>query len=258
MLLVLSPAKNLDYQTPQNGYFHSQPEMLDDAQELIDVCRQLTPAQVGNLMKISDKLADLNVGRYQNWQQPFTLDNAKQAVLAFNGDVYGGLQATDFDQDDLQFAQQHLRILSGLYGLLKPMDLMQPYRLEMGTKLTTPRGKDLYQFWGDSLTDKLNTLLAGQAEQVLLNLASNEYFKAVKASKIQGQVISPVFKDYKNGQYKIISFYAKKARGLMARFVIKSRITQVEQLQAFNSEGYAYQAELSSPQQPVFTRKLAE
>lgn len=255
MLVVVSPAKNLDYESPLVTSEFSQPELLDHAQELIERCRQLSPQQIGSLMKISDKLSGLNADRYAAWNMPFDTDNARQALLAFNGDVYTGLDAQSFSEADFEFAQQHMRILSGLYGLLKPLDLMQAYRLEMGTKLDNNRGKDLYQFWGNIITDKLNQALTEQGDNVLVNLASNEYFKSVKPKQLDAMVITPVFKDKKNGQYKVISFFAKKARGLMARYIIQNQLTQVEQLKQFDSAGYQFSAELSDQQQLVFTRE---
>lgn len=255
MLVVVSPAKNLDYDTPPVTPEFSQPELLDHSQELIERCRKLSPAQIGSLMKISDKLAGLNADRYASWTLPFDQRNAKQAVLAFNGDVYAGLEASTFSEQDFDFAQSHMRILSGLYGLLKPLDLMQAYRLEMGTKLDNKRGKDLYQFWGDTITQKINQALAEQGDNVLVNLASNEYFKSVKPKSLDGMIVTPVFKDKKNGEYKIISFFAKKARGLMARYIIQHRLSEVEQLQQFDSAGYSYNPQLSKPDQPVFTRE---
>lgn len=255
MLVVVSPAKNLDYESPLVTSEFSQPELLDHAQELIERCRQLSPQQIGSLMKISDKLSGLNADRYAAWNMPFDTDNARQALLAFNGDVYTGLDAQSFSEADFEFAQQHMRILSGLYGLLKPLDLMQAYRLEMGTKLDNSRGKDLYQFWGNIITDKLNQALTEQGDNVLVNLASNEYFKSVKPKQLDAMVITPVFKDKKNGQYKVISFFAKKARGLMARYIIQNQLTQVEQLKQFDSAGYQFSAELSDQQQLVFTRE---
>jgi len=254
MLIVISPAKNLDYDTPPTTDIASQPDFLTHSQELIEQLRELSVQDVAELMKLSDKLASLNVARYESFSQPFNADNAKQAVLAFNGDVYTGLDATSLNEQQLQFAQQHLRILSGLYGLLRPLDLMQPYRLEMGTKFANSRGKDLYQFWGNTLTDELNTLLAEQSESVLINLASNEYFKAVKAKNINGRIITPVFKDLKNGQYKIISFYAKKARGLMSRYIIENGLTEVEQLKGFDLGGYQFAQSMSEGDSWVFTR----
>jgi cytoplasmic iron level regulating protein YaaA (DUF328/UPF0246 family) len=255
MLLVVSPAKNLDYDTPASTSVFSMPEMLDDAAELIETCRTLTPADVSSLMSISDKLAGLNVARYESWSIPFTTDNAKQALLAFNGDVYTGLEAASFSDDDFDFAQKHLRILSGLYGLLKPLDLMQPYRLEMGTKLASSRGKNLYEFWGKSITQKLNEAMTTNSDEVLVNLASNEYFKSVVTQSLDNPVLTPIFKDRKNGQYKIISFFAKKARGMMARYVIQNRLTQTEQLQGFDLGGYQYSQNDSDSKQMVFTRE---
>lgn len=255
MLIVISPAKNLDYDTPPTTPEYSQPELLDQAQLLINRCRELSPAETGSLMNISDKLALLNVERYHQWHTPFTPDNAKQAVLAFNGDVYTGLEAESLSSDDLDFAQQHMRILSGLYGLLKPLDLMQAYRLEMGTKLDNERGKDLYQFWGERITQKINEALAAQGDNVLINLASNEYFRSVQKKSLEGEIYTPVFKDKKNGQYKVISFFAKKARGMMARYIIENKLTDVKQLMEFDSGGYQYSDTLSKGNELVFTRE---
>lgn len=254
MLMVISPAKTLDYDTPPATERFTQPQHLDQAQELITILRDFSPQQISQLMKLSDKLAALNVARYGSWTPHFTPENAKQALLAFKGDVYTGLNAEDFSEQDFDFAQCHLRMLSGLYGLLRPLDLMQPYRLEMGTKLQNPRGKDLYAFWGDRISHWLNEALAEQGDNVLLNLASNEYFGAVKRKELNARVIDVDFKDMKNGQYKIISFYAKKARGLMARYVIRERIDNPEQLKGFDSEGYRYCAEDSSPDHLIFLR----
>jgi len=255
MLIVVSPAKNLDYESPLNTQAFSQPELLDDSQELIERCRQLTPADLSSLMSISDKLAGLNAARFGEWSLPFNQDNARPAVLAFNGDVYTGLDAKTFSDNDFDFAQQNLRILSGLYGVLRPLDLMQAYRLEMGTKLDNNRGSNLYQFWGDIVTDKLNETLADESDPVLINLASNEYFKVVKKKKLNAEIITPAFKDWKNGEYKMISFFAKKARGLMARYIIQNQITEVEQLKNFDLDGYGYNEALSTEAVPVFTRK---
>ncbi|TKB47410.1 peroxide stress protein YaaA [Thalassotalea mangrovi] len=255
MLIVVSPAKNLDYESPLTTEHFSQPELLDDSQELIERCRQLTPAELSSLMSISDKLAGLNAARFGEWHLPFTPDNARPAVLAFNGDVYTGLDAKTFSEVDFEFAQQNLRILSGLYGVLKPLDLMQAYRLEMGTKLDNNRGANLYQFWGDIVTNKLNETLAHEDDSVLINLASNEYFKVVKKKKLDATVITPAFKDWKNGEYKMISFFAKKARGLMARYIIQNQLTEVEQLKGFDLDGYQYNEAMSTDATPVFTRK---
>ncbi len=254
MLLVISPAKTLDYETPPVTSRFTQPEFLDHAQELIQQLRELSPAQIAELMHLSDKLAGLNVARYGSWHPDFTPDNAKQALLAFKGDVYTGLNAEDFVEADFDFAQQHLRMLSGLYGLLRPLDLMQPYRLEMGTKLANVRGKDLYAFWGERISGWLNEALAAQGDDILLNLASNEYFSSVKRKTLDARIIDTEFKDLKNGQYKIISFYAKKARGLMARYVIKERLRDPEGLKDFNYQGYRYSAEHSKPDSLVFLR----
>ncbi|MFI8742909.1 peroxide stress protein YaaA [Stutzerimonas zhaodongensis] len=254
MLMVISPAKTLDYDTPPTTERFTQPEHLDHAQALISQLRDMSPQQIGELMHLSDKLAALNVARYGSWDAAFTPGNAKQALLAFKGDVYTGLNANDFSEEDLDFAQRHLRMLSGLYGVLRPLDLMQPYRLEMGTKLANPRGKDLYAFWGERISEWLNEALAAQGDDVLLNLASNEYFGAVKRKALNARVIDVDFKDMKNGQYKIISFYAKKARGLMSRYVIKERIKKPEQLTSFDYDGYRYCPDSSSPDHLVFLR----
>ncbi len=257
MLLVISPAKTLDYETPVAIDAHSMPDYLDDAAGLIEQLRELSPQDISSLMKISDKLGVLNFNRYQDWHRPFTTDNARQAVLAFKGDVYTGLQAGEMSEKDLQWAQQHLRILSGLYGLLRPLDLMQPYRLEMGTKFANKGGENLYQFWGDKITDGLNSALQKQGQGVLVNLASNEYFKAVNTRKLDGEIITPVFKDLKNGSYKIISFYAKKARGLMSRYIIENRIEDREKIKQFDLEGYRFNQAMSSSSDWVFTRDAA-
>ncbi|MCG8518506.1 MAG: peroxide stress protein YaaA [Pseudomonadales bacterium] len=254
MLMVISPAKTLDYDSPLATDRHTQPDFLDDACELIDQLKELEPHQVSNLMHISDKLGQLNAERFRNWQLPFTPDNARQAVLAFKGDVYTGLQAETFSDDDFEFAQNHLRMLSGLYGLLRPLDLMQPYRLEMGTRFENRRGKDLYAFWGDQLTEEVNRLLAAD-DGVLVNLASNEYFKSIRKKALDGRLVTPQFKDWKNGQYKMISFYAKKARGLMCRYAIQNRIRQAEDLKGFDLEGYRFSAEQSDQNNWVFLRK---
>ncbi|MFM7948386.1 peroxide stress protein YaaA [Hafnia paralvei] len=243
MLIIISPAKTLDYESPLATTRFTQPELLAHSAELMEYCRELTPAQIGSLMKISDKLAGLNAARFAEWQPNFTPQNARQAILAFKGDVYTGLHAEDFSEQDFDFAQQHLRMLSGLYGLLRPLDLMMPYRLEMGIKLHNAKGNDLYSFWGDLLTEKLNQQLKEQGDDVLINLASDEYFKAVKPAKLDGQLIKPVFLDEKGGKFKVISFYAKKARGLMSRFIIQNQLTQPDQLKDFNLEGYFFDEE---------------
>lgn len=254
MLMVISPAKTLDYETPPVVGRFTQPEHLDDAQTLIETLRELSPQQIGELMSLSDKLSALNVARYGSWQRPFNPSNAKQALLAFKGDVYTGLNAENFAEADFDFAQQHLRMLSGLYGVLRPLDLMQPYRLEMGTKLVNGAGKDLYAFWGERISGWLNQALADQGDDVLLNLASNEYFGAVKRKSLNARIIDTEFKDLKNGQYKIISFYAKKARGLMARYVIKERLRDPAGLKDFSYQGYRFSAEQSKSDSLVFLR----
>ncbi|HCW91747.1 MAG TPA: peroxide stress protein YaaA [Marinobacter sp.] len=253
MLMVISPAKNLDYESELPTSKHSQPDFLDDACELIDQLKALEPHQVSNLMGISDKLGQLNAERFQSWHTPFTPDNARPAALAFNGDVYTGLDARSFSDKEFEFAQRHLRILSGLYGILRPLDLMQPYRLEMGTRFENRRGKDLYAFWGSRITDELNRLLKAD-DGVLINLASNEYFKSVHKKELDARVITPQFKDWKNGQYKMISFYAKKARGLMCRYAIQNGITKAEDLKDFNLDGYYFSAEQSDDKTWTFLR----
>ena len=255
MLIVISPAKTLDFDTPPVTQSHSQPEMLDRSESLIDILMTKSPADIEKLMKISPKLSELNVERYHTWTRPFKPANAKQALLAFKGDVYTGLDAETFSEDDFSYAQDHLRILSGLYGVLKPLDLMQPYRLEMGIRLENPEGKNLYDFWGSDITEKINAQLKAINSDVLLNLASNEYFKSVKKKEVDGDIVTPVFKDWKNGQYKMISFYAKKARGLMSAWVIQNNIEELDQLNQFNVDGYQYSANDSDPFNPVFLRK---
>jgi cytoplasmic iron level regulating protein YaaA (DUF328/UPF0246 family) len=255
MLVVISPAKTLDYETPTTTATHSLPNYLDDSAELITQLRQLSPLEVSELMGISEKLGNLNFGRFLNWQPKCTTENAKQAILAFKGDVYTGLDAENFSENELVWSQDHLRILSGLYGLLRPLDLMQPYRLEMGTRLPNKKGKNLYDFWGSKITDGLNKLLSEMGSQVLVNLASNEYFKSVHLGHLNANVITPIFKDWKNGQYKIISFYAKKARGLMSRYIIENKMSEPEDMKKFDVAGYSYNAGMSSASEWVFTRE---
>lgn len=256
MLLLISPAKTLDFETPPATDLATQPDFLTESQSLIQVLRDLAPQDISNLMGISDKLGQLNYDRYAQWCTPFTPDNAKQALLAFKGDVYTGLEAEHFKKRDFEFAQEHLRILSGLYGLLRPMDMIQPYRLEMGTRLVNPGGDNLYQFWGERLTRAINVQLESLSKPVVVNLASNEYFKAVQPQRLEAPVITPVFKDWKNGQYKVISFYAKKARGMMAAYAVRRRLTRAEQLKQFVGGGYAYNEALSQGNQWVFTRNF--
>ncbi len=255
MLIFLSPAKSLDYDTPPHVPTYTEPAFLDRSATLIRQLRALSPADIANLMDLSDPLALLNFQRYADWSLPFTPQNAKQAVLAFDGDVYDGLSARTLSAADLDFAQQHVRILSGLYGILKPLDLMQPYRLEMGTKFKNEAGKDLYAFWGETLLNTINAELDMLARPVAVNLASEEYFKAAIGRKFKGELIQPVFEDWKGGKYKVISFYAKRARGLMTRFAIERRLMAPEGLQAFDSEGYAFAPEASDATTWVFRRR---
>ncbi|KZN54071.1 peroxide stress protein YaaA [Pseudoalteromonas luteoviolacea] len=256
MITVISPAKNLDYDSSAPTMRHTLPELLTHSEALISVCRDLSPQEIGSLMKISDKLAGLNAARFADWSQPFTLENAKQAIFAFNGDVYTGLDATTLSEEVIDYTQQHLRILSGLYGVLKPLDLMQAYRLEMGTKLANTRGKNLYEFWGTVIAEKLNEALSESGSAKLINLASNEYFKAVNKKALNGEIITPVFKDCKNGQYKVISFYAKKARGMMARYIMENNVDNIEALKAFDVAGYYFSEEATvKANEPVFLRE---
>jgi cytoplasmic iron level regulating protein YaaA (DUF328/UPF0246 family) len=254
VLLVISPAKTLDFATPSGLPSYTVPELLDRSQLLINVLCEYTSEALASLMKISNELADINVARFQGWQQPFTPTNAKQAIAAFKGDVYIGLNAEKFSGKDMVFAQKHLRILSGLYGVLRPNDLIQPYRLEMGTRLPNEAGKDLYAFWGNIITEKLNKQLQVLRTDTLVNLASEEYFKAVKPDLLKASIITPVFKDLKNGQYKIISFYAKKARGMMASWIIRQQINLPQTLREFTEGGYRFSEEQSSSSEWVFLR----
>jgi cytoplasmic iron level regulating protein YaaA (DUF328/UPF0246 family) len=255
MLIVISPAKTLDFETPSHTQKHTQSSMLKQSESLIDVMTTKSPLDIEKLMKISPKLAELNVERYHTWNLPFTKNNAKQAVLAFKGDVYTGLDAEAFSDIDFEFAQNHLRILSGLYGVLRPLDLIQAYRLEMGIKLENSKGKNLYEFWGNSITSNINKQMEAVDTNVLLNLASNEYFKSIKKKDVAGDIVTPVFKDWKNGQYKIISFFAKKARGVMSAWVIQNQINDLGTLLTFNKSGYEYSPNDSDALNPVFLRK---
>ena len=254
MLIVLSPAKSLDYKTPVKVKAPTLPEFVSESAKLIAELKKLSPQEVANLMGLSDQLAALNVGRYRDWSKKFTDENSKPAIYAFNGDVYDGFDVKSLNAKAIDFAQDHVRILSGLYGALRPLDLMQPYRLEMGTSFKNARGKDLYAFWGERVTDSLKCILEKQKRPVLLNLASEEYFKVLQAKNLNCPVISPVFQDGKDGKYKIISFYAKRARGLMARYVVENRITDPADLKGFNLDGYKYVASESKPEKPLFRR----
>ena len=257
MVAVISPAKTLDFETPSLTNSSSCPEFLDHSQKLIKELRTLSVSKLCSLMSISSKLAVLNEQRYQDWRLPFTTSNAKQAIMAFKGDVYTGFAFDKYNEKDFSYAQKHLRILSGLYGLLRPLDLIQPYRLEMGTKLTTPQSKNLYEFWGSTLTNALNRTIKNSGIQILINLASNEYYNVVDKNALQGRVITPIFKDQKNGNFKVISFFAKKARGAMSDYLIRHRISEPEGLKEFIGLGYRFNPKLTSDDNWVFTRKEA-
>jgi uncharacterized protein len=256
MLFLLSPAKSLDFESPvPKTVPHTQPQFTRQSAELIALLKAYSPQKIAELMDLSDALSSLNVARYAVWSPKFTARNSKQALLAFNGDVYDGLAANTLSADDLQWAQQHVGMLSGLYGVLRPLDYMQPYRLEMGTKLANARGANLYQFWGTQIADYVNTQLADDKAPVVVNLASNEYFKSVDRKALKARVVECVFEDYKGADYKIISFFAKRARGLMARYAIDKRITTVKKLESFKSDGYAFAPAASEPDRLVFRRK---
>jgi UPF0246 protein NGK_0633 len=255
MFFVLSPAKNLNEKDPVPIKEFTQPDLLAEAEILMRQLRELAPQQIAELMHVSDKIALLNAERNAEWHTPFTPDNAKQAVFMFNGDVYEGISADTLKPEQIQYLQQHVRLLSGLYGVLRPLDLMQPYRLEMGTAFANTRGKNLYEFWGDIITDLLNDTLAQAGSDILVNLASQEYFKSVNTQKLKARLITPVFKDEKNGKYKIISFYAKRARGLMVRYAAEHNITDPEMLKNFDYEGYSFNAAASNESEWVFMRK---
>jgi len=256
MLILLSPAKSLDYDTPATTDRHTLPQFIDESAALIEVLKPYAPAQLASLMDLSDALSTLNVARFAAWKPKFTAANSKQAVLAFNGDVYEGLDAASLKPSDLDWAQEHVGILSGLYGILRPLDWMQPYRLEMGTRLANPRGKDLYAWWGDRLAEHLNERLAEQGDDLVVNLASQEYFKSVKRKALKARVVECVFEDWKNGQWKVISFHAKRARGLMARHAIQHRAKTLKALLSFDAEGYAHDEAASVPDRLVFRRRL--
>lgn len=257
MLIVISPAKTLDFETPAPSETFTQPQFLDHSQQLMARLRELDPIELGKLMAISDDLAALNHRRNMNWSPPFSRANAKQAVFAFRGDVYMGLHADSLRKGDLDFAQRRLRILSGLYGVLRPLDLIQPYRLEMGTALTNARGKNLYTFWGDKITIALNAELERMRAPVLVNLASEEYFKAVHPKALAARVVTPIFKERKGSAYKVVSFHAKKARGAMSRYIVRNRLNDVAALKQFAEDGYRFNAPLSTADAWTFTREAA-
>lgn len=253
MTIIISPAKTQDFSAHTTTNIFSEPAFLNESLKLVKALKKQSPQQIASLMSVSDKIAELNYDRFKKFKTPFTPDNAKQALLAFKGEVYTDIDVDNYTKEDFEFAQQHLRILSGLYGLLKPLDLIQPYRLEMKIKLSNPRGKDLYEFWGDRITKELNTIL-DKPNPMLVNLASVEYFKAINMKLFKGKIITPIFKDHKNGEYKIIAFYAKRARGMMTDFIIKNKIKNPETLKTFQSAGYEYSEPLSNDQEWVFIR----
>jgi len=257
MLFLLSPAKSLDYHTPVGEVPHTQPLFGRQSAELIGILREKSPQEIAELMDLSDALSGLNVARYQAWSPKFSAKNSRQAVLAFNGDVYEGLDAKTLKPAELAWAQDHIAILSGLYGVLRPLDWMQPYRLEMGTKLANENGKNLYAFWGPRIAAYLNERLQADKSPVLVNLASQEYFKAVDRKTLKARVVECVFEEYRNGQYKIISFLAKRARGLMARFAATHQLSTPKQLEKFDLEGYAFDAKASEPERLLFRRKVS-
>jgi cytoplasmic iron level regulating protein YaaA (DUF328/UPF0246 family) len=257
MLFLLSPAKTLDYESPLPAVPHTLPAFLEDSARLIEVLRRKSPQQLATLMAISDPLATLNAARYEAWTPKFTERNARQAVLAFDGDVYDGLQARQLKPQDLDWAQQHLRMLSGLYGVLRPLDWMQPYRLEMGTALKVGSAANLYQYWGSRIAEHLNATLAADKTPVVINLASQEYFRSVDRKVLKARVVECVFEEWKGNAWKVISFNAKKARGLMARYAITRRVETPRKLEHFNLEGYAFDPAASQPERLVFRRRTA-
>lgn len=253
MIIVISPSKTLDFSL-NSFQTYTQPRQLEKSQELIKIVKQLSPNELAGMMKISEKLSQLNWQRYQDFRQPFSLDNAKQALLSFKGDVYGGIDSDNYNKDDFSFAQKHLRVLSGLYGVLRPLDLIQAYRLEMGTSLKNQYGKNLYEFWGVQITEILNQDTEGDATPLLINLASNEYFKAVKPKVLSAEILTLSFKEKKEETYKTIGIYAKRARGLMTNFIIKNRLLDAEGLKEFSCDNYAYNSSLSSKNEWIFSR----
>ncbi len=254
MITLISPAKTLDFDTPPTTRRATEPELLQRSATLIEDAQQLSPDDIRALMGVSENIAQLNHARFMNWSTPFNLDNAKQAIFAFKGDVYTGLEAQSLSAKQLSYAQQHLRILSGLYGLLRPLDLMQAYRLEMGLKFANRGGANLYQFWGDDICDGINAQLKKLKQETVVNLASHEYFRAVRAKSLRAEILTPVFKDLKSGKYKVISFYAKKARGQMARYIIEKEIEDCAGLRRFRGGGYKYNKAESTATELVFTR----
>ncbi len=254
MIITLSPSKGQDFDSPTPSTIYTLPEQLEDSQLLVNEAKKLDMEAVRELMDVSENISNLNVQRFQDWSMPFDTNNAKAALFAFKGDVYSGIQKDKYDDGDLTYAQDHLRILSGLYGALRPMDLIQPYRLEMKTKLPNPRGDNLYQFWGESITEKLNESLKDQEEKTLVNLASNEYYKSVKPKMIDGKILNISFKEVKEGKSRILAVYAKKARGMMTDFILRNRIERSEDIKDFGTAGYSFSKAESSDNQWVFTR----
>lgn len=254
MLVIISPAKTLDFNDKIETSTYSIPGHLDKTELLVNNLKRKSPKKIVDLMNVSPKLGQLNFERYQEWNQPFTTENSKQAIFVFKGDVFVGLDIKRFSEKDLEYTQEHLRILSGLHGLLKPLDLIQPYRLEMGTKLKYRRKNNLYEFWGGLITNSLQESINKQGDNILINLASDEYFKSIDIAKLSAEVVTPVFKDFKNGEYKFLSFYGKKARGMMARYILKNQINTIDDLKFFEEDGYFYNDNLSKDDKLVFTR----
>jgi cytoplasmic iron level regulating protein YaaA (DUF328/UPF0246 family) len=254
MILIISPSKTLDFSSHNQANYHTNSDFVEESFYLIKVLRNLTISEISVLMNLSEKLANLNHTRYLNFTLPFNLNNSRQAIYAFKGDVYDGIEAEYFKPTDIDYAQSHLRIISGLYGLLKPLDLIQPYRLEMSTKLTTMYGKNLYEYWGNIITVKLNELLNTKSNKLLVNLASLEYFKVINKKLLQGNLITPIFKERKNQDYKLVPIFAKRARGMMTSYIIKNRIQNISDIKQFNKDGYAFNKSLSNESELVFIR----
>ena len=255
MKIVISPAKNLDFKTNTSSYDSTECLFLSESEKLINKIKKLNPSSISDLMKISPALGELNHERFQSWEIPFDNNKSKQAIFAFNGEVYNGFSADTLTENEIKTTQDTLRILSGLYGILRPLDRILPYRLEMGTRFAmTPKMTNLYKFWGDKLANSLNQEMTASKESVLINLASNEYFKALNTKKLDAAIYTPIFKDNRNGEYKTIMMYAKKARGMMARFIIENELSNPEDLKAFDTSGYAFNPQLSKEKEWVFTR----
>ena len=254
MLIIISPAKTQDYTPLTRPVAHTVPLYVKESEQLVAELRKKKPAALSSLMDISENLTELNYNRFQQWQPHFTPDNAKQALFAFKGDVYTGIPVEEYSDEDLSYAQDHLRILSGLYGLLRPLDLMQPYRLEMKIKLKNKRGADLYKFWDKQLTEGLNSVLQLQQDPALINLASNEYFKALQPKQIKGRIITPLFKEFKNGKYSTVALFAKRARGMMTDYILRNRLENPEDIKGFAQEGYSYSEPQSKGNEWVFVR----